>query len=369
LTIKSVLVGISCRTASQYFSNMKNLTVALLLTTGFSFAQVMPILRNKAGKEIPVGQYELKEYVLFDTLPEHIALIVSMDGKIGFYNASGNEIWQPTFDSYKIIGEPDQQMLIQVTTLDERENLLTGVLDSKAKVILPIMYSRIDPMYGSDNFQWIGTSEDKQGVLMGYTKIIIPPIYQEINMVDGTRQTFFNTVNSKGDVGLLDSLGRVIIPFGLSNYDINPDENSPLDGPVYFQLYKKKKYGYASSLRGVIIPIQYEYMESVKLGGQIYFPVKRGKKNGLIDGDGKFVIPLAYDNIESMELSGNVYSILKKGKKYGIVDKAGQFIVPVEYGPIDSLGESDPTGIFTLSDRNGQMFVLTKELKLIKSLE
>src|SRR5690349_6380835 len=190
---------------------MKNVTIALLLTASISFAQVMPMLRDKTGKEIPTGQYELKEYVLFDTLPEHIALIVSIEGKIGFYNASGDEIVPPTFDSYKIVGEPGQQMLIQVMTLDEKENLLSGVMDSKAKIILPIIYSRIDPMYGSDNFQWIGTSEDKQGVLMGYTKVIIPPIYREVNIIDGTKQTFFNTVNSRGDVGLLDSLGRVII--------------------------------------------------------------------------------------------------------------------------------------------------------------
>jgi hypothetical protein len=296
--------------------------------------------------------------------------VIAVNKKVGFYSFKGREVISPTFDKYEVISRPGRERLIKVVSIAEDGTVRMGVMDLWTKMIVPQIYSSMDHLYSRvTTFQLISKGEDVQGVLKNYETVIIPAEFREVNVVDGLSTPFFRVANKNYDVALMDSAGRVIIPFGLATNDTYPDENSPSGGPYYFQVYSKKKNGFASSAKGVIIPPEYEYTESVQLGGKIYFPISKGKKRGLMDGDGKWILALEYQSIEPVELNNTVYSIVKKKGKFGIADVTGKLIVPADYGWIEPLGDSDPTGIFTLSDKEGQTFVLTKELKLVKSEE
>lgn len=349
---------------------MKWIVAVLFLFANLVFGQVMPTVRDKAGNEIPVNKYVYLDFAPGDTSMSRIAHVLSIEGKIGFYNSYGNEVLPPAFDEAEVINRPDKASVIKVTSLLEGEVRREGVMDLKGNMIVPQIYSSIAPMHGAPGpFQWLNLPGEIQGVLEDYSRVVIPAQYREINVVDGSRKTFFNVLDRNGDLALLDSVGTTIIPFGLSNYDIYPDENSPPAGPAYFQLYKKKKYGYASSTKGVIISIQYESVESIVLDDQIFFHIAKGNKRGLADGEGKLVIPPEYGYIESMWVKGKAYCVVKKGKKFGIIDGTWKLIVPIEYSSIDSLGETNGSGIFTLTDKNGQTYLLTSEHTLIKSKE
>jgi hypothetical protein len=348
---------------------MKNFAFVFFFFSATVLSQSMPPILDKAGNEIPPDKLEYAGYVPFDSVRSNICFLFFIDKKIGFYDFWGHEVIPPTFDRAEVINFSHKQSVIKVTSEVDSGVFKVGVMDLQGNIIVPQIYSLIEPMGDGTTFQRISTSEENQGVLLEYSKVVIPAQYLEINDVDGLGRTVFNVVDKKNNVALVDSLGRTILPFGLSSYDVYPDENSPEEGPVYYQFFDRKKYGYASTEKGIIIPALYEYTESLKLGRKIYFSLEKGKKNGMADGEGKWIIPLEYSYIDYEEFFGKAYFIVKQKKKFGIFDETGKQIVPVEYKSIDALGESDANGIFTLTDGAGQTFFLTHELKLVKGKE
>ncbi len=324
-------------------------------------------LLDMSGKVILEPIFDEITRVGWDKAQGKLAFLVSVNNKFGFYTSDGKEAFAPSFERYEMVKGLNNENLFQVTNFINDDLGKAGVINMNGEMVVPQIYTRIEQMDGPANtFQLLSIAEDRQGVMMGHSKVIIPAKYGNVYTVSFAGKTFFNVEAERVGTALMDSLGSIIVPFGKSNYEFSVDENSPSLGPAYFSLYEKKKYGFASSDKGIILPLQYDYIETIKLIGKIFFNLKKNKKYGLADGDGQVVIPVDKEFIETLEVNDLAFAIIKKKGLYGLVDVSGKFILPATYQSIEQAEGMGNGYIFTMMDKQGQTFFLTSELNIIK---
>ncbi|SFT51634.1 WG containing repeat-containing protein [Lishizhenia tianjinensis] len=131
-------------------------------------------------------------------------------------------------------------------------------------------------------------------------------------------------INQAGKYGMIDSLGKVVIPAVFSYIG---------DYGKLIAITKGNGWGYTNLTTRLIIPYQYEYAESFRSGIGI---VQQNSKYGAINEMGEFVIPAEYMDIRYLT---DELLVVNQNNRMGIINVKGEVVVPPIYHRIKQQDE------------------------------
>ena len=196
----------------------------------------------------------------------------------------------------------------------------------------------------------------KKMALMSYNgKVITPFIYDYIHK--SYKDNYIGIIQNKL-VGLMDSIGNVILPCNYQNLYIKyyneqkeyyieakKDNNTyyfnlkgnPINEPIYqnkLTYQTGKGYGYLNNEKKELIPFIYNlpsWTSNCTFDSLGYIILRTQAYKGLINTNNEIVLSPIYQNIEINENA----ILVKKEDKFGIVDKQGKIIIFIEYDNIE----------------------------------
>ncbi len=187
-----------------------------------------------------------------------------------------------------------------------KKNGKMGVVNADNKLFIPLQYDSIQKL---EHLYYVWQN-DKMGLISSTGSTIIPIKYAQLETFGTNEKYYFVAI--QGDIecldqtagdfeacgvtcGILDSIGRVVIPF--SHNFLVPLETFGNDEDDDFHYLAK-------------------------------FNIKQ-QHIGVIDMAGQEVLPMVYDNLYTKICYGNL--IVGKESKYGIINMKGEEIIPIQY--------------------------------------
>lgn len=187
------------------------------------------------------------------------------------------------------------------------------------------------------------------GYMNGSGKLVLDLKFEEFpNYIDdGQFNGNYAVVRLKGKFGVIDKMGKFIIPTSyaqMGNYS----------SLIAFK--KGKVWGFVDLTNLPIIVPQYDYAESFKDG---YAVVESHGLSGMIDPKGKMTVPVSFREIDRID-KGRV--IVSTDSLFGVYNVNGEIIVPVEYEQIRILDKD-----FLLLTKSGEVhYLYLSQNKMIK---
>jgi hypothetical protein len=273
-----------------------------------------------------------------------------------------------------------------------------GFIDSKAKLIVPVIYDEYDEINGFENGLVAVAKKSKingfennkvlknfleelkWGVIDEFNNVKIDFLYNSApqleknefvivnKVIDGELEIDLNYYSKTGKI-IKKKKAKPIILFKngkekilLNKYSIDPNFQNKL--PLIKISDKKTwKHGLINVNQDLIVsPIYDEISEIFK---DKLYSVFNGKF-GLINNKGAMILPLIYDEIETMyNVVNNTYDYLKlkKGDKYLIADKNGKFITREKYDKVSYIKD-----YFVVVNQN-KMGLINKKGEILLPLE
>jgi len=136
--------------------------------------------------------------------------------------------------------------------------------------------------------------------------------------------------------GLVDHNGKVLIP--VEYEDIESGVSLNLD---WLWAKKDGKYGYLDENGAVVIPFIYD---GAKRFSGLMAAVKKGDKWGFINRDTEEELPFIYDEAEVFHQGkwlSPILCLVKKGNKWGYINTEGTVIIPFAYDELDDFCTDD----------------------------
>ena len=216
---------------------------------------------------------------------------------------------------------------------------LSGVIDMKGKLIVPVQYDKIE------DFNEAGVAKayrgDNLGIVDKSGKEIVPCIYTLISAPWNNYKDYMTKVSLDGKVGLINHKGIVSLPVqydqigGVFPYYWRRSEfKIPI---IEFKL--NERHGFADSIGNILVHAQYDHRV---FESNHYIIMKNEDKFALYDKtNGKEIFPCKYDNISIIgDREGlSTYFLLMINNYWGIADSKGKIILPLEYDNINVLGD------------------------------
>ena len=261
-----------------------------------------------------------------------------------------------------------------------RKNGKEGILGIDNKTIIPFKFSTIDPSIIHQKYG-ILTQGKYQGVMDIYGNTLLPFIYDRVNEV--VRQTedfrysynphynpqdYAYIVTKNNRQGVIDAEGKAIVPIRYDRIESsNPNQKS-------YIVTRNNRQGIIDFDGNTVIPLVEGRIESFYSGG--YGIVTRNNKQRVIDLQGNAIVPFEYDRVNLVNLDRG-YIIATKNGLQGAIDFQGKTLLPFKYNSISAginarlyqsqlllLNKDNSTSLFNLESRST---ILTK-LESIDSL-
>lgn len=213
----------------------------------------------------------------------------------------------------------------------------------------------------------------KQGYKSG-AEVLIPAIYDKIEIVSIDNQTAFIVINNNL-YGALDQAGNVIAPleYGYLGSTIGPSPKLAFHGN------KKGRYGILSLTGEIVVPFEYDYhlIKENKIIKFYKYDSNFRLYTGVLDTNGKQIIPAVYDQISQLSNSDcillSTFSNLK-----GLADYNGKLLLDTIYRQISRFDDNSAifgNEIYKVSKGYGeglynpetQKFILPCEFVLVKA--
>lgn len=303
---------------------------------------------DKNLKEIiPFGKYDFGE-----RFNQSRIAIVSKNHKYGIINEFGKEIIHPEYDTLE---HPEENYHESEILEGKKENYIT-LLDRHGNKI----YDKIKGY----NFAFshlknkvqrvfiIRNLKNQCGVVDSQGKIIIPFIYDEIENFHGTANTI---VKLNGKFGIVNSDNKIIYPIECKSIITSED----LD---YYIIKKNNKAGIIDKNLKPILNFNYQDLSPCFYDDQNRFIAKKDDKYGVIDRRGSIIIPFEYTEMSNwVEYGpGSNYHFVTKNNKKGLITKEGRAVIPTIY---NNLFYHDEKTIIV--SRDGKYGVLTIQNKQV----
>lgn len=99
-------------------------------------------------------------------------------------------------------------------------------------------------------------------------------------------------------------------------------------GNKHIEVYEDAKFGVIDSTGKVIIPLEYNKIQSYSSSKNLFI-AQKNKLKGIINSQNQIILPFEYSDIE-YSYSTNFFAV-SKNEKFGIVNKKNQIIVPLQH--------------------------------------
>ncbi|WP_170860843.1 WG repeat-containing protein [Flavobacterium fluvii] len=275
--------------------------------------------------------------------------------KLTLFDQKGNLIIEGIKDYFKDVCRLNNK--VKTIYQIQKGNGLSGVIDEKGKVLIPVIYDEINRFRG-DSVTTV-MSKNKYGLIKSNNEIVYP-INNDWILRD--RDLDFYIVKKNDKAGIINKNLLPVLDF---NYqDISPCHYNPKN---LFIAKKNDKYGVIGLRGDIIIPFEYDELSNwVEYGpGSNYHFVTKNNKKGLITKGGKTIIPPVYDELRFIN---DQTIILAKNQKFGVVTIKNTLVIPFDYSKIC-------TETFNLNlkgkefyvQKNGKAFVIDNKNKMIRN--
>lgn len=314
-------------------------------------------------------------------------ILTKLDGRYGVVDAAGNEIAPPQYEEITIIDS---------LSIAFRQGGKWGWLDARnGEILQPPRYERATRSYllpGAVEIQ----QDDKEGLVLRDGRVLIAPEYDYLQdfRLPGKQLVLFSKA---GQAGLLDTVGKMVLPAQFENLDAIGDPNvvkfkkgdgvglwhikearvvlegfTDIDDFVVGNSIARKGQGYGvvQANGNVLLRPEYDRIVFVDAKGShlgsnavsiampavggssagkqksavpdfvepYFMMVTKGGKQGVLDWSGNVVIPAEYRYIELLFKAGKPYFQVYQQERYGLFNGAGKQILPFEYAYDEYLG-------------------------------
>lgn len=236
-------------------------------------------------------------------------------------------------------------------------NGLSGVVDDKGVILIPLKYEEIERFRTQNNT--VVKLKGKYGLVDSKNSVVLPI---ENDYIESYEEQRYYVIKRKDKVGILDYNLKTIFDFVYQ--DVSP---CFYDKENYFIIKKDNKYGVIDRLGRIIIPLEYSEMSNwVEYGpGSNYHFVTKNNKYGVITKVGKVVIPMIYDKLY---YKNDKIIILSKNHKFGVVTIQNKPVIPFEYDIIcsESFNPNRDENEFYVQ-KNGKRFVINNKNKVVRN--
>ncbi|MDQ3111753.1 MAG: WG repeat-containing protein [Bacteroidota bacterium] len=235
--------------------------------------------------------------------------------KYGFVDHSGNKITPSVYDWV----ESFDRGIARISF-----NGKFGLRSVEGKELVPPDYTFISPFV--EGYAMV-VLDDKCGYIRRDGSFAVECIYEHDKKLTG-ESNFHNgrvRVKNKGKVGMVDSTGKIIVPFEFD--DILPFENGL--APVK----KKDKWGFIDTKNKLVIPYKYDNAGTFNDG--LAF-VNSEELNGAINVKQKEIIKPQFESIAFL----NDYLYVNDGNAFGLMDRQGNWILPCIYSRIEFMSNT-----------------------------
>ncbi|KAF2507790.1 WG repeat-containing protein [Flavobacterium zhairuonense] len=235
-----------------------------------------------------------------------------------------------------------------------------GAIDTKGKLIIPIIYDELEEF--ASNYNAIVKYKGKFGLIDSDNKTTYPIENESIYSVD-RRDLDYYVIKRNNKYGVIDKNLKPIFNFVFQ--DLSP---CTYDQKNRFIAKQNDKYGVIDRAGRIIIPFEYSDMSNwVEYGpGENYHFVTKNNKHGLITKEGKTVIPIIYD---SLFYDSDKIIILSKNGKFGIVTIQNKQVIPFAYEKIylepSLFSKKKETEFYVLN--NGKYYIVNDKNEVLKS--
>ncbi len=194
----------------------------------------------------------------------------------------------------------------------------------------------------------------------------------------GTDPEILLIKDNKGNVGLVNEYGKVLIPLkyidgGCRHFYVNIEtpKNQKFISHNYFALKNKQgKWGLVNELNQIVIPFQYDHLDSPFFHGTSdLFLVKKNQKYGIIKINNDYVVPFdyslivpfEYDFIEGHKVytSPDDYLIIQKDGKFGLLTGNAKVVIPRKYERLETIYSNDNFMKFRQNGKWGIVSIIT----------
>ncbi len=278
------------------------------------------------------------------TLREDVMIMV-LDGKWGYLDATGAEIVPPRYDDVYNFDEGGLALVQQdgkwgyIDQTGEQvipcryddayafyEGLASvkvgdkyGFIDQTGAVVIPAQYDATSGF--SEGLAVVGL-DGKYGFINKTGEQVIPCRYEGVGYFhDGLA-----VVELDGKWGYIDQTGEQVIPCQYGEayaFDENGLAAVTLDG----------KWGYIDKSGSIVVPCRYDGVYAFSEGLAL---VELDGKWGYLDQTGREVVPPQYD--VAYPFHGGVTVVMRDGK-WGYLDKTGELVIPFQYDAAYALFE------------------------------
>ncbi len=263
--------------------------------------------QNKFGVIDRNGQMIIPlKYTELSDFSEGLAAATEND-LFGYIDRDGMQIINPQFD---IAGDFADGFAI----CQKDENF--GLIDQAGNELLPFIYQDITP---PANRLLVVKKDDSYGVVSLDSGIVIP---FEFSMIKKTSINLFACVKN-GKLGFINASGEIQIPF----YYL-PGSKSELyeftDGFVVVNF--NGKYGVIDSIGRKIIPFRFDEITEISSGKAA---VRKGSKWAFIDLHDR-IIPVKFNYNKAFAFHKG-FAIVEIKSKWGVIDEKGMLVISPQY--------------------------------------
>lgn len=153
-------------------------------------------------------------------------------------------------------------------------------------------------------------------------------------------------------------------PIPSESWKANYDWVEPIYGNSAVKVRKNHKFGLVDHNGKVLIPVEYEDIESGVSLNLYWLWAKKDGKYGYLDEYGAVAIPFIYDGAKVFyqgKWLSPTLCLVKKSGKWGYINTEGTVIIPFAYDELDDFGTDD----YCAAKKNGKWGYIDKNNKVI----
>lgn len=200
--------------------------------------------------------------------------------------------------------------------VDDTGNIITDILPYTVADTIDVKNNLrliVDEDY-EDGYDGYLAGKGRAGVINGQNKIIIPVLYNHIELVNENliiveRNEKYGLYSTDGEVILPTMFGAItILPLNnilvstksidtqAINYSCHMDKNEKINFGTIYYCTENGKCGVFNPLKGWILPLE---CEAIDASNSYFFKVKKNNKCGIVDINGNILVPLEFDGLSN----------------------------------------------------------------------